>query len=173
VSLLYQLEDKRIQSYFLGGKYPRREDSLHTIATLEKLWAAPAQDRGVTLADLVEATALPERKVKVIVAQLDDAGVLARGSRGRGLRRKRTFASVDELEAFLLEYRQRHDDDRDRLQAMMRYAEATTCRVSYLRDYFGDGNDVPTRCDHCDNCRQTPDSVAVAAQAMARAIPAD
>ena len=42
-SLLYQLEDKRIQSYFLGGKYPRREDSLQIVATLERLWATPAR----------------------------------------------------------------------------------------------------------------------------------
>jgi ATP-dependent DNA helicase RecQ len=161
VSLLYQLEDKRIQSYFLGGKYPRQEDSLQVVATLERLWGRPESQNGVALSDLVAATELPERKVKVIVAQLDGAGVVIRGR--RGLRRKRTFASAQELDAFLTEYRKRHDDDRDRLRAMMRYAEITTCRVHFLRSYFGDDTDLPARCNHCDNCRQTPDSTAVAA----------
>jgi ATP-dependent DNA helicase RecQ len=154
-ALLYRLEDRRIQTYFLGGKYPRRDQSRHVFEVLTRLAAAPGGEKGVTPKALVEAAELPERKVKVIVALLESAGVVARGRR---LRRLRDFASAEEMESFLAAYEQRHAGDRDRLQAMMRYAEQTGCRLSYLRAYFGEEQAAP--CGHCDNCRQTADSTA-------------
>lgn len=39
---------------------------------------------------------------------------------------------------------------RDRLDAMMRYAQTASCRMRYLQEYFGESE---TRdCGHCDNC---------------------
>jgi ATP-dependent DNA helicase RecQ len=57
-----------------------------------------------------------------------------------------------ELERFIAGFTARHDADRERLQAMMRYGETTLCRMKYIREYFGEP--PGERCGHCDNCRQ-------------------
>jgi hypothetical protein len=110
----------------------------------------PERAAGVKIPDLITASGIPERRVKVIVSQLESAGILER--RRAGLRKLRDFANSHELEQFLTDYEQRHLDDRERLQAMMRYAEITTCRMRCLREYFAE--DAGENCDHCDNCRR-------------------
>jgi ATP-dependent DNA helicase RecQ len=147
--LLYRLEDRRIQGYFLGGKYPRRDHSRKVYETITQLAAQPERRAEIKIQDLVTASELPERRVKVVVAQLDAAGVVER--RPRGLRKLREFASTDEFERFLSAYEERGLSDRERLQSIMRYAESTMCRMKFMREYFGEepGSD----CGHCDNCK--------------------
>ena len=148
-ALLYRLEDRRVQAYFLGGKYPQRDESLRVYQTISDLSKAGAGgDQGVTLASVIEATGLHKNRVKVIVALLEATGIV---ERGRRLRKLRDFSSDDEFHAFLKEYEQRHAHDRDRLDCMMRYGQTTMCRVRYLGRYFG--SESPKDCDHCDNCR--------------------
>ncbi|MGZ3442083.1 MAG: RecQ family zinc-binding domain-containing protein, partial [Polyangia bacterium] len=50
------------------------------------------------------------------------------------------------------EYRKRREGDRDKLEAMLRYARSTRCRVKILLDYFGEKG-VPL-CGRCDNCKK-------------------
>jgi ATP-dependent DNA helicase RecQ len=139
--LLYRLEDRRIQGYFLGGKYPRREHS-------QRIYDIVASGHGVT-AELCAASGIPKRKVKVILSQLEGSGIIER--RGGRIKCVRTFATAQELQVFLREYEQRHTSDRERLDQMMRYAETTFCRTRFLREYFGEPSG--TDCEHCDNCR--------------------
>jgi ATP-dependent DNA helicase RecQ len=139
--LLYRLEDRRIQGYFLGGKYPRREHS-------QQIYDIVASGHGVT-AELCAASGIPKRKVKVILSQLEGSGIIER--RGGRIKCVRTFATAQELQVFLREYEQRHTSDRERLDQMMRYAETTFCRTRFLREYFGEPSG--TDCEHCDNCR--------------------
>lgn len=149
VILLYQLEDKRIQSYFLGGKYPAREDS-------QKVYDAFNNEpiEGLTSAELQEMTDLPQKKLKVIVAHLEGAGVI---ERKRRYRRVRQFAANDELEEFLSEYESRHSSDRERLNQMMKYGQTVKCRVEFLRSYFGEESE--DTCGKCDNCKSVCDTV--------------
>jgi ATP-dependent DNA helicase RecQ len=148
-ALLYRLEDRRVQGYFLGGKYPRREHSRKLYETLTELSAQPERKSEIKLKELVEISGLPERRVKVVIAQLEAAGVVQRKS--RGLRKAKDFSSTEEFENFLSAYEERGLSDRERLQTMMRYAETTMCRMVYMREYFGEpaGED----CGHCDNCK--------------------
>jgi ATP-dependent DNA helicase RecQ len=160
--LFYRLEDKRIQSYFLGGKYPRREESLQVYRTLQRLtqdWVTPdgfARERpranrsrsSVTLKELVESSGMSETRVKVIVALLEASGIV---ERGRQLRKVRDFPSNEAFDRFLREYEERHQGDRERLEAMMDYGQSTMCRVRMLNAYFGQVRQ--TDCGRCDNCR--------------------
>jgi ATP-dependent DNA helicase RecQ len=77
--LFYRLEDKRIQSYFLGGRYPRRDESIAVWRAIRRL--AAGSPAGCTLHDVDEASGLGEKRTKVIVAQLVGAGVLKRARR--------------------------------------------------------------------------------------------
>ena len=69
-----------------------------------------------------------------------------------GRRRRLSQAmSADELSGFLEKFSSRHEADRERLQAMMRYGETTLCRMKYIREYFGEP--PGEECGHCDNCK--------------------
>ena len=139
-SLLYRLEDKRIQSYFLGGKYPDQGD-------VNAVWRAlDAQARSVRA--LAEASGLGEKRAKVIVARLVGSGAVQR--RGRALV-KTSGLDAEGLARLLAEYEARQLDDRQRLQAIMRFAQSPLCRRKLLREYFGE--DRGEDCGNCDNCR--------------------
>jgi ATP-dependent DNA helicase RecQ len=146
--LMYRLEDRRIQGFFLGGKYPRREHSLKIYDALTA-FTGQAERATTKVAGLAMATELPERRVKVVVAQLESAGIIER--RRGAIRKLRDFQSPQELDAFLAEYERRHSSDRERLQLVMRYAESTSCRLLFLRSYFAE--DAGQDCGRCDNCR--------------------
>jgi ATP-dependent DNA helicase RecQ len=146
-TLLYRLEDRRIQTYFLGGKYPKREDSARLYEAVRELGEVGGR-ASITLERLAAITDIGPRRIKVVAAQLVSAGVLMR--RRRGFERLRDFADARELEAFLSDYEGRHRTDRARLEAMMRYAQTTLCRLRYVMAYFGDP--VDRDCGHCDNC---------------------
>src|SRR4051812_28167708 len=143
--LLYRLEDRQIQGYFLGGKYPRREHS----QKLYDIIANTANGEMINTADLIAACGLPQRKIQVILSQLEGSGIIER--RSGKIKCKSTFPTAEEMINFLSAYEQRHTSDRERLDQMMRYSETTFCRTRFLREYFGEpsGSD----CGHCDNCR--------------------
>jgi ATP-dependent DNA helicase RecQ len=143
--LLYRLEDKRIQNYFLRGKYPTRELSQHIYEAVKQ---QTAEGKRVLFKDLVAKTGFPKRRVKVIAALLESAGIIERG--GRGIRKVKDFGTPEELDAFLGAYEKRHLSDTERLQMMMRYAETADCRMRYLRKYFGEEPQLD--CGQCDNC---------------------
>jgi ATP-dependent DNA helicase RecQ len=147
--LFYRLEDRRIQSYFLGGKYPRREESQALYSVLRELWAH-RQGKPVSLKVLTEASGLPANRVKVLVAQLAGAGILERSP--RGLKQLRDFETNEELGDYLTAYEKRHQSDRERLQQMMRYGQTTGCRWRFISEYF----DEPEHeeCQRCDNCEE-------------------
>jgi ATP-dependent DNA helicase RecQ len=152
-ALLYRIEDRRIQSFFLGGKYPRRDDSRRVLATLSKLEAGGGS--GVTLKDLAAAADLPERKTKVVVALLEAAGLVVRG------RRLRSALPEDDggqpnIDRLLDAYEDRAAIDRERLDQVMQYAQSALCRMALLREYFGE--DSGENCARCDNCRLSPAS---------------
>jgi ATP-dependent DNA helicase RecQ len=142
--LLYRLEDRRIQSYFLGGKYPRAEDCAAAYRTLLKLTVAG----GTTLKGWTAAAGLPLSKMKVIAALLEASAMIRRGRRIEILRR---FSGQAEFARYLSEYDKRAQSDRRRLDMMMKYGQTTECRVRFPTRYFG--NEYPTTCGRCDNCR--------------------
>ncbi|OQW37348.1 MAG: recombinase RecQ [Nitrospira sp. SG-bin1] len=144
--LLYRLEDRRVQAYFLGGKYPRREDCADVYRALAE--EQRHGNKGLTLIKMAAATSLPVDKVKVVVALLDAMGILRRGRR---LKLARAFVDEDEFGRYLEEYEQRHKSDQDKLEVMMKYGQTTECRVRYISRYFG--NELPRDCGRCDNCR--------------------
>lgn len=100
---------------------------------------------------------LPEKRAKVIAALLETVGIIAK-QRGR-LRVTRTFASPEELEAFLAAYEERHRGDHSRLETMVHYAQTTACRGQLIATYFGEAASG-TGCGHCDNCTSGAAAVA-------------
>ena len=156
-TLLYRLEDRRIQSSFLGGKYPRREDWLKVYAAL---MAAPRLPW--TLEDVVGEAEVTERRAKVIVAELESAGVVVRAS-GRQSVRVNARARSSAFDHAVQAYETRLEDDRARIEAVMHYAQSTRCRAELIEEYFGVATSGP--CARCDNCRTDAAHTAASASA--------
>ena len=170
--LLYRLEDKRIQSFFLGGRYPSvselngvfeamsppsspADDTAGTIAVevagASRRRRSPAsKSPQMTVAAIAEKSGIGDRKTEVILHLLRDAGMVRRGSRGFVLSANEPLTGTA-LEDLLGTYTGRAHADQDRLSGMMHYAESTGCRVQIIRAYFNEPAGKP--CDRCDNCR--------------------
>ena len=179
--LLYRLEDKRIQSFFLGGRYPKTSE-LNIVfesmmaqpansdpdATPAIVVAASPQQRSakpgskppeMSVAAIAEKSGIGERKTEVILHLLREVGMVRRGRRGFVLARRQP-PSGEALDTLLQIYLDRAHDDQDHLSDMMRYAESTECRIQLIRLHFNEPAGEP--CSRCDNCRsgaaqQTPE----------------
>jgi ATP-dependent DNA helicase RecQ len=148
-SLFYQLEDRRTQLYFLGGRYPSAAHVRQVYAALQRLGAA---DRPVA-ADRVKAAAeaVPATKLRVVLTLFRELQI-AHTERGGGIQLRQRDISAGRLDALTNDYRIRRLGDRDKLEAMMRYGQSAGCRWAQLLDYFGEAGSQQ-RCGTCDNCR--------------------
>jgi ATP-dependent DNA helicase RecQ len=148
-ALLYRLEDKRIQSFFLAGRYPKLPELR---AVLEVLASHSRQDQSPASALHIAAeSGVGRRRTQVILHLLRQAALVRRGRRGYVL--KSAQPPTDQALATLLEtYVERAQNDKERLAEMMHYAEAVQCRTQILRSYFGEPEGEA--CQHCDNCRR-------------------
>jgi ATP-dependent DNA helicase RecQ len=139
--LLYRLEDKRIQNFFMRGRYPKAEE---VRAVLNALNAVP-----LSLASVAEFSQTGRRRSQVILYLLRESGVVRRGRNGYMLKRTEPISDA-EIALLLSEYTERASRDKERLAEMMHYAQTPTCRTQILRTYFGE--DAGEACGRCDNC---------------------
>ncbi len=160
--LLYRLEDKRIQSFFLAGRYPKLEELRVVIETLSARSTpeidTPAADTPATdtsarpvlsALDIAAQSETGRRRTQVILHLLREAGLVQSNRQGFSLASDE-IPTDQALEAILKTYVDRAHSDKDRLAEMMHYAESTSCRTQIIRAYFGDPQGEP--CLRCDNC---------------------
>lgn len=162
--LLYHPEDKRIQSFFLGGRYPTPEQ---TLAVAEALIALSKERREPSgLKEIAERAATPSKKARVILSFLKEIGVAKESAGAKFTPLAHTPPTVDDLARATQRYEQKRSQDRARLQWMLRYAQSHICRTRILVSYFGYPDDGGT-CGTCDNCvaaakeaSERPESIA-------------
>jgi ATP-dependent DNA helicase RecQ len=146
-SLLYQLDDRRTQLFFMGGRYPKESDIVSVYDALRSL-SGRGQAR---LSDIQErAAGVADAKVRVILSMLKEAGAVREGrySRFTTAREDLTREEAEELSRRCAE---KGEKDRRKLEALMRYGQSAECRWKLLHEYFAE--DFPEEsCDLCDNC---------------------
>ena len=147
--LLYDLRDRRVQRFFLANRYPDAD----RIAAVENVVAERA--RGAPLAFDALRDALPrigKAKLRVAIKLLVDAGVVARRPGGRV---EMTSARFDRkrLDQLAAGYAEKAEQDREKLERMVFYAQTGICRWRVILDAFGEPLEGG-RCGHCDNCRR-------------------
>ena len=145
-SLFYQLDDRRTQQFFLGGKHPKFDDILAVYQAMETL-----PDDAVALSTLQEhANTVAQGKVRVVLSLLKELKLVKelRGGRFRLLRRDVKRA---ELEALSRLSEKKTEKDKEKLERMMQYGQSARCRWRLLHDYFGEEMEEE-RCGTCDNC---------------------
>lgn len=147
-SLFYQLEDRRTQQFFLGGKHPKFDDILAVYQTLETL---RANETPVALATVQEhANTVADTKVRVVLSLLKELQ-LVKELRGSLFRLLRVDVNRAELEELARMSEQKVEKDKEKLERMMQYGQSAKCRWRLLHDYFGEEME-DERCGTCDNC---------------------
>jgi ATP-dependent DNA helicase RecQ len=146
-SVLYRVEDRRIQSYFLGGKYPEIEEAARVALVLEHY---PKQTP-VPLVHLAEQSGVPSRKARITLMLLKRHGLVREHRGGSWERIGSQLTSVD-LSADLLDYEQRRARDQEKLRGMIRFCQTAGCRTRYILEYFGEDVDPLWGCENCDSC---------------------
>ena len=159
-TVLYRVEDSRVQSYFLGGKYPDVEEAAKVALLLEQY---PLTER-VELETLSSRSGVAQRKARIVLVLLKRHG-LVREHRGGGWERLTSRLTSIDLSADLTDYEARREQDRAKLRTMVSYCQSARCRTRFLLEYFGEPVSDGWMCGNCDAC----DAQRVFARRMASA----
>lgn len=147
-SLFYQLEDRRTQQFFLGGKHPKFDDIRAVYQALETL---NADESPVALATVQEhANTVSDGKVRVVLSLLKEMKVV-KELRGTKFRLLRLDLKSGELEELSRSAEEKVNKDKQKLERMMQYGQSAMCRWRLLHDYFAEEME-DERCGNCDNC---------------------
>jgi ATP-dependent DNA helicase RecQ len=146
-TIFYRVEDSRVQSYFLGGKYPDVEEAAKVALLLEQY---PLLER-VQLEELAERSGVARRKARIVLTLLKRHG-LVREHRAGGWERLQSRLTSVNLSEDLTDYEARREQDRAKLRAMVAYCQSARCRTRFLLEYFGEPAEEGWVCDNCDAC---------------------
>jgi len=146
-TMLYRVEDRRIQSYFLGGRYPELQEAARVALVLERY---PRNTR-VPATELSERSDVSLRKTRITLILLKRHGLVREHRGGSWERLEDDLTSVD-LGHDLHTYEERRERDRRKLDAIVEYCQTLRCRTRYILEYFGARLDAAWRCQQCDNC---------------------
>ncbi|MHB1223200.1 MAG: RecQ family ATP-dependent DNA helicase [Gemmatimonadaceae bacterium] len=146
-TMLYRVEDRRIQSYFLGGKYPEVSEAARVAITLEQY----PLETPVKADDLAEQSGVARRKAQIVLVLLKRHG-LVREHRGGSWERLRDHLTQVDLRADLTDYEERRARDQEKLRSMIGFCQTAQCRTRYILEHFGEDGDPDWRCGNCDAC---------------------
>jgi len=155
-TLLYDPEDRKLQRFFQGGRYPDDGDLVnvyHAVARLADRETPP------TLDEIQAISPLKGGRTKVCLSLLAGQGIIhrVRGDRFRlvlrGLPREAVAAAGRS-------YRDREERDRMTLEKMIQYAEGNGCRWQAVLEYFDDDALMASPCYRCDVDPPEPDETA-------------
>ncbi len=137
-------------------------------------WDGDALSRplvGLTLADIEQATGLPQTKARIALEQLQAASAIRRASdESFGQLRLEVLPLSDATLAVIAKgVAERRDHKRYQLEKMVDYAETNACRRRTLLGHFGDSGDAaaPACCDNCLFRAETEEAPARPAQTQA------
>lgn len=146
-TVLYRVEDRRIQSYFLGGKYPEVQEAARVALVLEQY----PRNTPVSLAEISRRSDVSLRKARISLILLKRHG-LVREHRGGKWERLADDLTAMDLGTDLQSYEERRERDRRKLDAIVDYCQTLRCRTRYILEYFGVGLAADWRCQSCDIC---------------------
>jgi len=168
--LLFQIADRRAQSFAMNGRSPKPEEVIAVYTTLETLGAdlAPAPLERIQ----TSASEAPRIKVRAILSLLKNMGLIKehRGARYTLLKRG---LGEQEMRRLAGEYTSKGESDREKLERMTLYAQSPECRWKLMLEYFGAqmermGQLGLKECGHCDNCSIMTAEQSRAPESMAK-----
>jgi ATP-dependent DNA helicase RecQ len=143
-TLLYREEDRAIQGYFLGGKYP----DIAEAAAVGRVMNGTSEPR--PLDEIASAADIPRRKTRIVLTLLKRHGMV-REHRGGIWERLSDDVTRTDLSHELRDYEERRQMDRAKLESVIRYCRTARCRTRLILEYFGETPPEEFHCGHCDN----------------------
>jgi ATP-dependent DNA helicase RecQ len=149
--LLYDVDDRHLQRFFLAGRYPDAADVRTVYRSLQDQTQADEAPNIKTLSEVLHT--LSSSKLRVSLKLLEEAGWAEqdRQRRWRPLGR----ATDAQLEQLGTGYRERREHDLAALDAMVSYAQSGSCRWRLLLQHFSE-EPKAQECGTCDNCTAPP-----------------
>jgi ATP-dependent DNA helicase RecQ len=159
--LLYQRGDRRLQTFFMAGRYPKHDDFnglVHGLATMKDATTIDFGEIRATVPHIAAA------KVQVMLTIFKREGLIVE-------RRARHYELGPDLFSASLEplaraYDERRQRDQAKLEQIVVYAQTALCRTRVLLDALGEPP-AWERCGTCDNCRGTAIRAEAAAEGAA------
>jgi ATP-dependent DNA helicase RecQ len=146
--LFYQLDDRRTQLFFMGGRQPKSE---HVVQVYRALKSLLTEESPVRLSRIQEAAIeVPTTKVRVVLSMLKEANVVREGRYARFTLVKSNLSRGD-LEELAQRFESKAEKDREKLERVMLYGQSAACRWKLLHEYF-DEPFPDEGCGTCDNC---------------------
>jgi ATP-dependent DNA helicase RecQ len=145
--LLYDVRDRRVQQFFLVRRYPDADQ----VETVQQRIHALCREEAVAFSTL--RASLPHiaaTKIKVAIKLLVDAGAVTRKA-GAKVWIEGTPLERARIEHLARIYADKAEQDREKLERMVFYAQTGLCRWRVLLEYFGERLDQKN-CGTCDNC---------------------
>ncbi len=146
-SVLYREEDRAVQGYFLGGKYPDLEEAVGVARVVNGIELEEKRP----LDEIADIAQVPRRKARIVLTLLKRHGMV-REHRGGVWERLVPDVTVADLSRELTDYEERRAIDRRKLEEMVRWCRTARCRTKQILEYFGETPEEDFRCGHCDNC---------------------
>jgi ATP-dependent DNA helicase RecQ len=146
-TILYREEDRGVQGYFLGGKYPDLDEAIAVARIVNR---QPEEEKR-PLDELAEMADVPRRKARIVLTLLKRHGMV-REHRGGLWERLAPDVAAADLSRELQDYEDRRATDRRKLEEMVRYCRTAKCRTRMILEYFGETRPEGWSCGHCDNC---------------------
>ena len=151
-TLLYDVQDKRIQQFFLARHHPGQEELREVYNGIQNFFRDNAVAEFKHLHEAVRRFSVPG--LQVILKLLEDGGILARDNYLE-YRLLKTGVKSDELARLADAIGKKHAHDRCALERMVFYAQSGFCRWKVLLEYFHEEAEWD-HCGHCDNCLTPP-----------------
>jgi ATP-dependent DNA helicase RecQ len=147
--LFYDPRDRRTHLFLMGGRYPSEGELIQVFDALKTRAARAA----VSLVDIQACAGdVARTKTRVALSLLKEAQVVREPRPGR-FTLAQPHLPAERLSELAAEWKERSDQDREKLERMEGYARSALCRWKLLHDYFGEEMEE-ARCGHCDNCRR-------------------
>ena len=158
--LLYDTRDRRVQQFFMGGRYPSADDIALIYRTIHELSRSGTPPQLKQLQETI-GDSIAKTKLRVGLNLLKDERI-AREKRGMRFELIRPGLNETEISRVAESYTERGMTDREKLERMMLYAQSALCRWKILVEYFKTGEEID-KCGVCDNCvRPVEDRLNVA-----------
>lgn len=172
--LLFDLHDRRIQQFFLAGRYPSAEIAQRVYEAVKAHGENGA--KGTTLAALKsDVPDVGRGKLEVALNMLVDARIAGRDRQRRyrllarpALSEGNGAAAHDLVARAAAQFEQMSARDKETLQQMIDYAQTGGCRWRAILDYYGDTHEME-RCGVCDNCLHPPQIETIALEELSSA----
>lgn len=159
--LFYNYADRRTQDFFVDGSNPSPDFVRSVYHQLLELAEPPNHEIHRSVQDLTELIGSKNSmQVGAALKLLGDIQLIERfdipGERIRGTRLLRPEVLPFQIELNETSMREKERRDRSKLESMIAYATARSCRQRWMRDYFGE-TDLDS-CHRCDHCQRSSDN---------------